>query len=209
MTKVVLLLILTAVTAYMVGGINGAIITSYNIFHKDIRDYGSGNAGLTNFIRIFGLKGAVLLVFVDVVKTVASVLLGGWIMGFVGLSMVGKLFAGFCAMLGHVYPVYYHFRGGKSVLCIGTMVWCFDWRVALICWLTFLIIVIFTKYVSLGAIIGSAMVPVTLLIFGYSLTEVLLGLLCAGLVIFSHRENIKKLKNGTENKLSLGKGTGT
>jgi len=206
MSNLVLYLAITAVAAYLLGGVNGAIIASLNVFKKDIRKFGSGNAGLTNFLRTFGSKGLVIVVIVDVLKTVAAVLIGHWLVGKAGYPLVGMMFAGFCAMLGHVYPVYYRFHGGKSVMCAGVIAWMIDWRVGLICWAVFLVIVVFTKFVSLGSMVGSLFIPVTLLIFGHSGTEALLGLLCALLLIYSHRENIKRLKNGTESKLSFSGG---
>ncbi len=207
-TNVTLFLALTAIAAYLLGGINGAIIASMTIFRKDVRKFGSGNAGLTNFTRTFGVKGAVIVILVDVLKTVIAVALGGWLLGYAGYPMVGRLFAGFCVMLGHVYPVYYRFRGGKAVLCMGTLSFMADWRVGLICWSIFLIIVIFTKYVSLGAIVGCLFMSVCILAFGYSGLEALLALLCALLLIFAHRENISRLRKGTESKLNIGKKSG-
>ena len=204
MTKLTLFLIITGIAAYFLGGMNGSIIASMNIFNRDVRNYGSGNAGLTNFTRTFGSKGVALVLIVDILKTIAAVMLGHWLLGMVGFPVIGKLFAGFCAMLGHVYPVYYRFHGGKAVLCAGTLVWLIDWRVALICWVIFLVIVVFTKYVSLGAISGTIFFPIGLWVFGYSGLEGLLGLLCALLLVFAHRENIKRLRSGTENKLNLG-----
>lgn len=204
MTKLNLFLAITGIAAYLLGGMNGAIIASMNIFNKDVRHFGSGNAGLTNFTRTFGGKGVVLVLIVDIIKTIAAVMLGYWLLGMVGTPIIGKLFAGFCAMLGHVYPVYYRFHGGKAVLCAGTLVWLIDWRVALICWIVFLVVVVFTKYVSLGAICGTAFFPIGLLAFSYSGLAVILSLLCALLLIFAHRENIKRLRGGTESKLNLG-----
>ncbi len=204
MTKLTLFLAITGIVSYFLGGMNGAIIASMNIFNRDVRNYGSGNAGLTNFTRTFGGKGVVLVLIVDIIKTIAAVMLGHWLLGMVGAPIIGKLFAGFCAMLGHVYPVYYRFHGGKAVLCAGTLVWMIDWRVALMCWAIFLIVVVFTKYVSLGAISGTVFFPIGLWAFSYTGLEGFLGLLCALLLVFAHRENIKRLRSGTESKLNLG-----
>ena len=204
MSKLTIFLAITAVVSYLLGGVNGSIITSMNFFQKDVRNYGSGNAGLTNFVRTFGSNGILMVLLVDILKTVASVMLGHWLLGMVGYPMVGKLFAGFCVMLGHVYPVYYRFHGGKAVLCAGAFVWLVDWRIGLVCWAVFLIVVVFSKYVSLGAISGALLMPIGLLAFGYSGLEALIGLLCVLLLIFAHRENIQRLRRGTENKLNLG-----
>lgn len=197
-------LVLTAIVAYLLGGLNGAIITSLNFFRKDVRRFGSGNAGLTNFTRVFGTNGIALVLLVDVLKTIVSVMFGKWLLGLLGYPMIGTLFAGFCAMLGHVFPVYYRFHGGKAILCGGVLVWMIDWRVGLVCWLVFLIIVVFTKYVSLGSLIGGIVVPAAIWAFGYKPLDILLGLLCALLIIVAHRENVVRLIKGTETKLSIG-----
>ena len=110
-------LIIIAVISYLLGSLNGSIIVSRRLFHKDIRRYGSGNAGLTNFHRTFGLAGFVLVFLIDFFKAFIAAQIGGALMGIFGYAMVGKLFAGFCAMLGHSYPVFFGFRGGKGVLC--------------------------------------------------------------------------------------------
>ncbi|MBP8640490.1 MAG: glycerol-3-phosphate 1-O-acyltransferase PlsY [Oscillospiraceae bacterium] len=204
MAKITMLLAITGLVSYLLGGINGSIIASMSFFNKDVRHFGSGNAGLTNFARTFGVKGAVIVILVDVLKTVAAVMLGRWLLGMVGYPMIGKMFAGFCAMLGHVYPVYYHFHGGKAVLCVGTLAWMADWRIGLICWAIFLVVVIFTKYVSLGAMASVVFLPIGIWAFSYTGLEGVLGLLCALLMIFAHRENIKRLLKHTESKLNIG-----
>ena len=111
------LLAAIAVFSYLLGGLNGAIIASKYVFHRDVRDYGSGNAGLTNFYRTFGAPGLAIVIGTDVLKTVIAVVAGGLIMGTQGAASTGQVFAGFCVMLGHIYPVFYGFRGGKGVLC--------------------------------------------------------------------------------------------
>ena len=203
--KLTLFLSIIAVVSYLLGGMNGAIITSLNFFRRDVRKYGSGNAGLTNFTRVFGANGVVLVVLVDVLKTIVSVLFGRWLLGTLGYPTVGTLFAGFCAMLGHVYPVYYKFQGGKAVMCGGVLVWMIDWRVGLVCYLIFITVVVFTKYVSLGSILGGLSMPAAVLAFGYQGLDVILALLCSLLIVFAHRENIVRLIKGTESKLSIGK----
>ena len=204
MTKLTVFLIITAVAAYMMGGLNGAIISSMSIHRKDVRNYGSGNAGLTNFNRTFGTKGILIVLGVDILKAVFSVFLGGWLLGMLGYSEIGRIFGAFCCMLGHVYPVYYSFRGGKGALCAGVSVWMIDWRVGLVCTMVFVVIVVFTRYVSLGSILGAVCLPLSLLAFGFTGLECTLGLLCGLLVIWAHRENIRRLLHGTESKLALG-----
>ena len=199
----VILLILTAVVAYFLGGINGSIISSMSFFHRDVRNYGSGNAGLTNYLRTFGASSLGVVALIDILKSVIAVFIGGWLMHFVDARMVGRLFAGFCLVMGHMYPIYYNFRGGKGVLCAGVLSLMVDWRVGLVCWAAFLIVVIFTRYVSLGSMIGSLCMPVFMWIFNYDTLEGLLALLIALLVVVKHAENIVRLIGGTENRLNL------
>lgn len=196
----VLMLIAIALEAYFLGGLNGAIIASKFLFRQDVRNFGSGNPGLTNFYRTYGTMGAVLVVLVDVLKSVAAILIGGWLMGSLGYPLIGRMFAGFCLILGHMYPAYYQFRGGKGILCSGVMVFMLDWRVAVICWIVFITIVVLTRYVSLGSIVGMLCVPVGMLSF-YGWLEFFLALFCALLVVIKHHANIKRLIAGTESRL--------
>ena len=199
-----LYLILTAIIGYCLGSINGAIIAGFFVHHKDVRRYGSRNAGLTNYYRNFGTPGLVVLVLIDVLKTVIAVLIGGALMNKVEAKEVGMLFAGFCVILGHMFPALFQFRGGKGVLSGVTMAFLVDWRVGLCCLLTFLILVLFTRYVSLGSVVGSALCPVYLWVFGHEKLSIILGALCALLIVVKHAENIVRLIGGTERRINLG-----
>ena len=199
----VVLLILTAAIAYFLGGVNGAIILSTGFFHRDVREYGSGNAGLTNYLRTFGAASMPLVALIDIAKSVIAILVGGWLLGIAGAPAVGRLFAGFCLIMGHMYPIYYHFKGGKGVLCTGVLALMVDWRVGLLCLAVFAIIVIFTRYVSLGSMVAALFFPVFLWIFGYSALEGVLALLIGLLVVVKHAEHIVRLIGGTEHKLNL------
>ena len=203
----VLLLIITAVIAYALGGVNGAIIISKYFYRRDVRNYGSGNAGLTNYYRTFGGLSTLLVIAIDILKTVLACLLGGWLIGFVGAPVVGKLFAGFCAIMGHMYPIYYSFRGGKGVLCGVTAAATIYWPIGLGCFTVFLIVVIFTRYVSLGSMLGALTFPVLLWAFGYQPLECVLGLLYSLLIVVKHAENILRLIGGTERRLDLKSGS--
>ena len=199
-----LYLILTAIISYCLGSINGAIIAGFFVHHKDVRRYGSRNAGLTNYYRNFGTPGLVVLVLIDVLKAVIAVLIGGALLNKVEAKEVGMLFAGFCVILGHMFPALFQFRGGKGVLSGVTMAFLVDWRVGLCCLLTFLILVLFTRYVSLGSIVGSALCPVFLWVFGHEKLSIILGALCALLIVIKHAENIVRLVGGTERRIDLG-----
>jgi glycerol-3-phosphate acyltransferase PlsY len=214
----ILLLIVTAIQAYVIGGVNGAIITSKYFYRKDIRKFGSGNPGLTNFYRVFGKGGVALVVLIDVLKTVAPVIIGGFlfahflpadafpsgIRGFIGLNFFGSEWAGFFVMMGHCFPLFYEFRGGKGVMAVGTIVFFIDWRIALACWCVFILLTLLTRYVSLGAIIGVTAYPVMVGLMGFGgIWEILVAAACAALLIVRHRENIKRIFTGKESKFSF------
>ena len=199
-----LYLILIAIISYALGSLNGAIIAGHFILHKDVRRYGSRNAGLTNYYRNFGTTGIIVLVLIDVLKTVIAVLIGGALMNKVDAKEVGMLFAGFCVILGHMFPALFQFRGGKGVLSGITMAFLVDWRVGLCCLLTFLILLLFTRYVSLGSVVGAALCPVYLWIFGHERLSIILGALCALLIVIKHAENIVRLISGTERRIDFG-----
>lgn len=212
------LLILTAVLAYVGGSVNGAIIISKYFYRKDIRQYGSGNPGLTNFYRVFGKGGAALVVLIDVVKTIAPVIIGGYLFarflpsetfpsgvrGFLNLSFFGSQWSGFFVMMGHCYPLFHHFRGGKGVMAMGTIVFFIDWRVALVCWGVFILMVLSTRFVSLGSVVGVVAYPVMVGFLGFGgIWEIVVAAACAALLIARHGENIKRLCKGTESRFTF------
>ena len=171
-------LVIIAIISYLLGSFNGAIITSRLKFRQDVRNYGSGNAGLTNFHRKYGKKSVLMVVAIDVIKGIVAGLIGGLLMGFLGYPTVGKIFAGFCVMLGHSYPVFFGFRGGKGVLTGVSMLFVVDFRIACIALIIFGCVVAFTRYVSLGAMVGSAAAPICVWAFEYGGLEGVLMLFC-------------------------------
>ncbi len=199
-------LLIIAVVAYLLGGVNGAIITSRYLYKKDIRRFGSGNAGLTNFYRVFGKKGTIIVIAVDALKAIISVALGGLLMKPFGAAVTGKLMAMFFAMLGHAFPVYYGFHGGKTVLCGGFCALMLDWRVGLLCWAAFAVAVIATRYVSLGSICAGIVLPLGVIIFGGDKIENILAVMCGVLLVGMHWQNILRLLVGKENKFSFSSG---
>jgi len=219
MFEFVLLIIAATLPAYVLGSINGAIIASKLFYRKDIRDYGSGNAGFTNFYRVFCKGGALLVIFIDVIKTVVPVLFGGWLFAqfmdmlpsasfpfgwFIQESFFGQTLAGFAVMLGHCFPVFYKFRGGKGVMAIGMIAIIIDWRLALIAWSVFIITAAVSRYISLGAILGSIAFPVSMVILNIGgRAELTVIILCALLVLVRHSQNIVRIAKGQESKVSL------
>jgi glycerol-3-phosphate acyltransferase PlsY len=195
----------SVIPAYLLGGVNGAIIASKLFYRKDIRKFGSGNPGLTNFYRVFGKGGALLVVAIDVFKTVAPVLFGGWIFKrYFDMELFGQAMSGFFVMLGHSFPIYYKFKGGKGVMAAGAVLIVLDWRVAIVSWGAFILVTALTRYVSLGAMIGAALFPPGLIIFDIGGTYELIAVtLCAMLLIVRHKANIKRLISGEESKFSF------
>lgn len=203
------LLVLIAIAAYLLGSVNGAIIVSRYLFHSDVRTMGSGNAGLTNFYRNYGAKGIAGVLGIDIAKGALAPLIGGLVFGLATSDplleqeylRVGRLFATFCLVLGHVFPVFYGFRGGKGILSGGTLVLLLNWRVAAVAWALFLLLWLTTRYVSLASITATCSAPITVyFVYGHNWLYTGLCLAVAALVVWCHRENIQRLLHGTEKK---------
>lgn len=208
--KIALVLIISAVVAYFFGCINGAIVTSRFFFREDVREKGSGNAGLTNFYRVYGVKGVALVIAIDALKAILSILVGRFLFGtFLDLPIVGAYWAGLWVILGHSYPCVFKFRGGKGILCAGAMLIMLDWRIAVVGFGAFFLGAVLSGYVSLGSILAIISFPLTTWwvyhgepFFG---CVFVLGLLAAASTFFSHRSNIKRLLTGKENKFRFHK----
>lgn len=195
------LLVLIAAAAYVLGSVNGSIIVSRYLFHSDVRTMGSGNAGLTNFYRNYGPKGIAGVLGIDIAKGVLAALIGGLVFplatGDQALKPeyvdIGRLFAVFCLILGHVFPVFYGFRGGKGILCGASAVFIVDYNAGVIALVVFVLAFLLTRYVSLGSVLGTISVPVTLLAKGFSGLCLILACLSVLLVIMKHGENIVRI----------------
>lgn len=195
------LLVLIAAAAYVLGSVNGSIIVSRYLFHSDVRTMGSGNAGLTNFYRNYGPKGIAGVLGIDIAKGVLAALIGGLVFplatGDQALKPeyvdIGRLFAVFCLILGHVFPVFYGFRGGKGILCGVSAVFIVDYNAGVIALVVFVLAFLLTRYVSLGSVLGTISVPVTLLAKGFSGLCLILACLSVLLVIMKHGENLVRI----------------
>jgi len=201
-----------AVGAYFLGCFNGSVIVSKYILRDDVRKHGSGNAGLTNFYRTFGGPLTAVVILTDVLKAVVAVWVGIWLtVGYApafwqgDLVVYGKYLAALCCLLGHMFPCMFGFRGGKGILSGGTIAIMMDWRIALVVWGGFIILFALTRYVSLGSVWAGASFPFVTGVVYQDVIVFLLGLACGGLVVWKHRENIKRLLAGNENKFSLHK----
>ena len=196
------LLLAVAVGAYFLGCFNGAVIVSKYILRDDVRTHGSGNAGLTNFYRTFGGPLTFVVILCDVLKAVLAVLLGVWLLSFIGPAF-GKYWAGLFCLLGHMFPCMFHFKGGKGILSGGTIAIMIDWRIALVVWGGFLILTALTKYVSLGSCWAGASFPFVTWFVYHDVLLTILAVVIGGLILWKHRGNIVRLIHGNENKFSL------
>ena len=193
---------LCALVGILLGSLNGAIVISRIFMKEDIREKGSGNAGMTNFGRSYGGWGTVAVLLVDSLKVVAACLLGALLLP--QNVVLGRLSAGVAAQVGHIFPVFFKFRGGKGIVCAGTLAIVMDWRVFLIIFAVFAIFFLSTKYVSLGSVCAARVYgPAFALFFHAQLWIWVLAIFMAGLSIFMHRSNIKRLFKGTESKTYL------
>ena len=189
------------VVPYFLGSINFGIIIS-KLFHgEDIREYGSGNAGMTNMLGTYGKRDAAITLIGDALKAVVAVILGRILFG-----ISGGYVAGLTCILGHAFPCYYKFKGGKGVVVTAATIAVIDWRIFLVLLGIFILVVAFSKYISLGSVCGMLVFPLLVQVWDRGLSiNVLLSCLISALVIFLHRGNIKRIYNGTESKLSLSK----
>lgn len=194
--------LLVMLLSYFFGCFNGSFMVSHFIIRDDVRKHGSGNAGLTNFYRTYGAKYALLVIACDMGKTVAACLLGSFFFRCLGWDgTLGTLLAGLGCELGHIFPVFYGFRGGKGILSGGTLVLLLNWRVAAVAWALFLLLWLTTRYVSLASITATCSAPITVyFVYGHNWLYTGLCLAVAALVVWCHRENIQRLLRGTEKK---------
>ena len=199
--------VIIAAAAYLIGSVNFSIILSKLIAGKDIRESGSGNAGATNMLRTYGKKMGVLTLFLDVLKGVVTV----WLVKEFSDSLTLAYFAGLFVILGHNFPIYFGFKGGKGVATSLGVVLVLDWKTGLIAAVIAILIMALTRYVSLGSICGGALFIIiefvkALITGDISAVRLICAVLIGGLLIVRHHANIKRLLNGTENKLGTAKG---
>ncbi len=200
-------IVLAAVACYFLGNHNGAICVSA-MLKDDVRSHGSGNAGLTNFIRSYGAGKSLLVIAIDVGKAVLACLLAGQMLKPYGLELEGRVLGGVCVMLGHDFPALQGFRGGKGILSGWFIAWTIDWRVGALIAVVFFAAYLVTLYVSLGSVLAAAAFGVGFAIFHHDNLWVMAGgIVMSLLTIFMHRANILRLVKGEERKTNLlGKG---
>ena len=213
-------LLLAAVVGYLFGSVNWAILITQWFSHKDIRTFGSGNAGATNVLRSQGTVPAVLTTAGDLIKSVLATWLGGWLLTQVHLAdavfdaqtltLIGRYVAGLCCIIGHVLPIFYRFRGGKGVLATLGMFLVADWRVALLCLTLFIAIVAVSRLVSLGSVVAIGYGPLLVLIFHIWIDRMsmpmvvfttVMTIAVATIIVVKHADNIKRLSQGKERRI--------
>lgn len=218
-----LAILITAVISYLVGSMNWAIILTRLFYRQDIRQEGSGNAGATNVLRSHGVLPAICTLVGDVGKGVLATLAGGWIMAAIQLAhveepmltqeslvFVGQYIAGVFVVIGHLFPVFHGFHGGKGVAAAAGLLFVLDWRMALMCLGLFVITVAVSRMVSLGSVLAMSYVPVLTFVLrrwaddlpleSAVFCTVLAGIV-ALIVIFKHGSNMRRIAAGTESRI--------
>lgn len=206
--------IFVALIAYLLGSVSFSIIFSKKFAGVDVREKGSGNAGSTNVLRVAGKKAAILTLICDIAKGVLAIAIAILIGHLTGAddTVKGILveIAGILVVVGHTYPIFFGFKGGKGVATSLGVILIINWRIGLICLVFALIVMIISKIVSLGSIAAAILFPILTIFLTQNyiiadanhISYIIFAILLALIVVFNHRSNIKRLANGTENKLT-------
>ena len=205
--------IIVAIVAYLLGSVSFSIIVSKKLAGFDVREKGSGNAGATNVLRSVGKKGAVLTLLGDALKGVVAVLFA-IIVGAIAKTADKALLvqiAGICVVIGHTFPIFFEFKGGKGVATSLGVILMTNWKIGLICLVFALVLMILTKMVSMGSVGAAILFPILVLFIhtNFTISEgssyFIYSIILALIVAFNHRSNIQRILSGTENKISLKK----
>jgi len=198
--------ILCLIIGYFIGCIQTAYIVGRRKANVDIRELGSGNAGTTNITRVFGLKTGLLVLFMDILKAVIAFLLCGAIFAFTGTDkLILGFYAGMGVVLGHNYPVFLKFKGGRGIASSMGVMLCVDWRMALIIAAIGIFLIVMTRFVSLGSIVMLILFPISELLWHRGAESIVLAFILTALALFRHKGNIQRLLNGTERKFDFAK----
>ena len=201
-----------AIIAYVIGSVNVSVILSRKMAGFDIREKGSGNAGTTNMLRSVGKKAAAITLVCDILKGVVSILIAvllGAIVKEVDKALIVQI-AGIAVIVGHTFPIFFEFRGGKGIATALGVLLVTNWQIGLICFVFAIILMFLTKMVSAGSVAAAVLFPVLTLFIGkeYFIVEgsyFIYSVIIAMIVIFNHRENMKRILEGNENKISFKK----
>jgi len=201
--------IIVAIIAYLIGSINFSVILSKKMAGFDLREKGSGNAGTTNMLRTVGKKGAAITLVLDVLKGVIAIFLAKLI-GIIWKDLDGALLvqlAGILVVVGHTFPIFFKFKGGKGVATSLGVLLTLNWQIGLICLVFALVLIVLTQMVSLGSIAAAILYPVLTIFIGQNYivpgNYIISSIILAVIVVFNHRENVKRLLSGTENRISF------
>ena len=209
--------VIMAIIAYLIGSINFSVILSKKFAGFDVREKGSGNAGSTNMLRSVGKKAAALTLICDVLKGVVAIVIAIIVGNIIQDSNKELLLqiAGIAVVLGHTFPIFFQFKGGKGVATSLGILLMSNWQIGLICLVFALVLMALTRMVSLGSCAAAVLFPVLTLFINdhYTVltegkqgsTYLVYSIIMAVIVLFNHRSNIKRILNGTENKLSFKK----
>jgi glycerol-3-phosphate acyltransferase PlsY len=198
-------ILLALIAGYLLGSANASLIVG-KFYGIDVRKHGSGNAGATNTLRTLGKTAAFLVMVGDILKGVIACIVGALIIGDTSsVAGLGTMVGGIGAILGHNWPLYFGFRGGKGIFTSFAVVLMMDWKIGLILLGIFIVIVALTRYISLGSVVCSALFPVVAYFTGKGMVFILFAFVAAVLAIWRHRANIKRLIAGNESKLGAKK----
>ena len=199
--------LIAGLVAYLLGNLNGAVVMS-QLKNDDVRSHGSGNAGLTNYIRNFGAASALYVIAIDMGKAALACQAAAMLLEPHGFYEEGKALGGLFVILGHNFPILLGFRGGKGILSGVTVALMLDWRLGLLVFSIFLVAYLSTRYVSLGSVLSAGSFGFFYAFFHWGSTfPVLVGFILSGLIVWMHRGNIERLLKGQERKTELfGKG---
>ena len=205
--------IIMAIIAYLIGSVNFSVILSKKMAGFDVREKGSGNAGSTNMLRSVGKKAAAITLICDILKGVVSISIA-MILGNIVQGMNKELLvqiAGIAVVIGHTFPIFFQFKGGKGVATSLGVLLMSNWQIGLICLVFALVLMVLTRMVSLGSCGAAVLFPVLTLFINENYTVLTEGkkgttylvysIILASIVLFNHRSNIKRILNGTENRL--------
>lgn len=197
------LLIIIAVIAYGCGSMSSVVIASNFVFHVNLRRLGTGSSALSNFRRIYGAKGFVKLLLVELVRDILPILIGGLLMGIKGQVAVGGAFAGFCLVMGRLYPVFYDLKGSHAIICMLVVMAFVNFSGALAVLLFVVLGIWLTKYVSLGAVAGAAVMCIASLLLVDDPLVMKLALFAGLAVLVRHIPAVSRMLSGRETKLSF------
>ena len=206
--------IIIAIIAYLIGSINFSVIISKRMAGFDVREKGSGNAGTTNMLRSIGVKAAVITLLCDILKGVVVILIAiliGNIVDGLDDALLVQL-AGIFVIIGHTFPIFFGFKGGKGIATSLGVLLMINWQIGLICLVFALILMALTRMVSVGSIAAAILFPVLVVFIGQNYivpvnnwSYLIFSIIIAILVLFNHRENLKRIFTGKENKISFKK----